>query len=101
MVNLEIFLLGLLATSIATSLITEGIKIVLTEHNKTYHANTLAGIVAAVVACAIGTGYIVLTGIGFTTQAIVCIIALVVMGWVCAMVGYDKVIQAIGQFKKG
>ena len=101
MVNLEIFLLGLLVTSITTSLITEAVKIVMTEHNKTYHANTLAGIVAAIVACAISTGYIVLTGIGFTTQAIVCMIALVVMGWVCAMVGYDKVIQAIGQFKKG
>lgn len=101
MVNLEIFLLGLLATSVGTSLVTEAIKIILTEHNKTYRANTLAGVVAAVVACAIGTAYILLTGIGFTTQVIVCMIALVIMGWVCAMVGYDKVIQAISQFKKG
>ena len=104
MVNLEIFLMGLLVTSVLTSLVTEGIKIVLTEHNKTYRANTLAGIVAAAVAAAISTAYIVLTGIGFTSQVIVCMIALIVMGWICAMVGYDKVIQAIGQFtsnKKG
>lgn len=104
MVNLEIFLIGLLATSAITSLVTEGIKIVLTEHNKTYRANTLAGIVAVFVAAAISIAYIVITSSGFTPQILVCMIALIVMGWICAMVGYDKVIQAIGQFtsnKKG
>lgn len=99
MVNLEIFLVGLLATSAITSLVTEAIKIVLEEHNKTYRSNTLAGIVAILVSIAIGVCYIVISGASITPQIIVCIFALIVMGWLCAMVGYDKVIQAISQFK--
>ena len=99
MISLELFLVGLLGTSVLTSLVTEAIKILLTEHDKTYRANTLAGLVAIVVSAAIGTAYIVITGISVTSQVVVCIAALVVMGWLCAMVGYDKVIQAIGQFK--
>lgn len=99
MVNFEIFLAGLLATSVITSLVTEAIKIVLAEHNKTYRANTLAGIIAVLVAIAIGICYIVIAGVGFTTQIAVCIFGLIVMGWLCAMVGYDKVIQSISQFK--
>lgn len=99
MINFEYFLLGLLATSILTSLVTEAIKKTMDEHNKTYRANTLAGIVAVVLSAAISAGYIVMTGIPFTSQIVVCIIALILMSWLCAMVGYDKVVQAIAQFK--
>ena len=99
MINFEIFLLGLLSTSVITGLVTEAIKIILAEHDKQYRANTLAGIVAVIVAAAISSCYVVITGIGFTSQIIVCMFALIVMGWLCAMVGYDKVIQAISQFK--
>ena len=47
----------------------------------------------------IGIGYAMLTGITITQQAIVYLVALVFMSWLCAMVGYDKVIQTISQFK--
>lgn len=99
MINFEIFLLGLLITSTLTGLVTEAFKKILTEHNRTYRANTLAGLVALVLSAAIGVGYIVLTNSVFTSQIIVHLIALVFMSWLCAMVGYDKVIQAVGQFK--
>lgn len=99
MINLQTFLMGLLATSTLTGLATEAIKNVLTEHNKRYHANTLAGIVALVLSVAIGSGYIVVSEIAFTTQTAVSLIALVFMSWLCAMVGYDKVIQTISQIK--
>lgn len=99
MINVEIFLLGLLITSTLTGLVTEAVKKILTEHNKTYRANTLAGLVALFLSGAIGAGYIVLTSTVFTSQIVVYLIALVFMSWLCAMVGYDKVIQAIGQFK--
>lgn len=99
MIRMEIFLLGLLVTSTLTSLVTEAIKKILTEHNVEYRANTLAGIVAVVLSGAIGTGYIILTNTGFTAQAIVCLVAQAFLAWLCAMVGYDKVIQAINQFK--
>ena len=99
MLSLEVFLLGLLITSTLTSLVTEAVKKIMAEHNKTYRANTLVGIVALLLSVAIGSGYIVLNGLEFTSAVIICLIAQVFMSWLCAMVGYDKVIQAISEFK--
>ena len=96
MITFDTFLIGLMVISTLTGLVTEAIKKVLTEHNKKCHANTLAGIVATVLSAAIGIGYVIITSTAFTAQIIVCIVALIFMGWLCAMVGYDKV---VGQFK--
>lgn len=99
MINFEMFLFGLLITSTLTSLATEALKKLFAEHKKSVPSNTLAGIVSLVMSVAIGAGYVIMTGMTFTAQIVICIIALVFMGWLCAMVGYDKVIQAISQFK--
>lgn len=99
MITFEIFMLGLLITSVFTGLVTEAIKKIMDEHNKIYRANTLAGLVAFVLSATIGAGYIVMHGVDFTSQVVVCLIAQAFMSWLCAMVGYDKVIQAISQFK--
>ena len=96
MINFEIFLIGLMVISTLTGLVTEAIKKILTEHNTKFHANTLAGIVATVLSVGVGVGYAIIKNTGFTAQVVVCIIALTFMGWLCAMVGYDKV---VGQFK--
>lgn len=99
MVDSHIFLIGLLVVSVITGLTTEAIKKIMTEHGKTYRANTLAGIVSAILSVATGSAYIILSGSGFNESTIICLIALIFMSWLCAMVGYDKVIQAISQFK--
>ena len=99
MISLEMFLFGLLITSTLTGLVTEAIKIIMEEHGAKYRANTLAGLVAFLLSVAICISYILMTGSGFTTQIVVCLIAQVFMSWLCAMVGYDKVVQAISQFK--
>lgn len=99
MISFEIFLFGLLIVSTLTGLATEALKNVLAEHNVNYRANTLAGVVALVLAAAIGAAYVVLAEIGFTTQVIIYLIALIFMSWLCAMIGYDKVVQTISQFK--
>lgn len=99
MVSFEVFMLGLLITSVLTGLVTEAVKKILSEYNVTYRANTLAGLVAFVLSSAIGAGYIVITGAAFTSQIAVCLVAQIFMSWLCAMVGYDKVVQAISQFK--
>ena len=99
MVNFEIFLFGLLMTSALTGLMTEAVKKILTEHNIAYRANTLAGIVSLILSAAIGAAYVILTGTTFTAQIAVYLVAHDVMSWLCAMVGYDKVIQTISQFK--
>ena len=98
MVNFEIFLLGMLITSTLTSLVTEAVKKMLTEFNKTFPSNTLVGLVSLILSAAIGTGYIIVTGITFTASVAVYLVVLVFASWLCAMVGYDKVIQAISQF---
>lgn len=99
MISLHVFMLGVLITSTLTSLATEAVKKLLAEHSKNYYANTLAGIVSVILSVAIGIGYMMLSSISFTSQTIVYLIALIFISWLCAMVGYDKVIQAISQFK--
>lgn len=99
MISFEVFMIGLLITSTLTALVTEAVKNVLTEYNKTYRANTLAGIVAVILSAAICIGYVIISGCGFTSQIMVCLVAQMFMSWLCAMVGYDKVVQAISQFK--
>ena len=99
MISLHVFMLGVLITSTLTSLATEAVKKLLAEHSKNYYANTLAGIVSVILSVAIGIGYMMLSSISFTSQTIVYLVALVFISWLCAMVGYDKVIQTISQFK--
>lgn len=99
MINFEVFLLGLVIVSTLTGLVTEAVKIILKEFNVSYHTNTLTGIVATVLSAVVGVCYVIVTGIAFTAPIIIYIIALVFLSWLCAMVGYDKVVQAVGQFK--
>lgn len=99
MINIHVFLAGLLITSTLTSLATEALKSIFTEYGFTYRSNTLAGIVSVILSIAVAIGYAVIAAIPFTSQIVVCVIALVFMSWLCAMVGYDKVMQAIEQFK--
>ena len=100
MISLEVFLAGLMLVSSITGLVTEAVKKILTEHNVPYHANTLAGIVAAILSAAVGVGYVLVMDVGFTLQIIVCIVALVFMGWLGAMIGYDKIISVFKNSKK-
>ena len=99
MISLHVFMLGVLITSTMTGLATEAIKKILSEYNKSYYANTLAGIVSVILSVAIGVGYMTLSNVSFTSQSIIYLVALVFISWLCAMVGYDKVVQAISQFK--
>lgn len=101
---MEIFLAGLLVTSIFTGLVTEGVKKILNEHNVAYRPNTLAGVVAMVLSLGISVGYTVVMGVPFTASLVVFVVALIALSWLCAMVGYDKVVQTLGQIgiiKKG
>ena len=82
----EIFMAGLLLVSVLTGLFTEAIKGWLSERGKKFYCNALAGYVAAGLSVLVSAGYL---------------IALVLLSWLAAMVGYDKVIQSITQFKKG
>lgn len=97
--NMQFFMTGLVVVSALIGLATEAVKKIMTEYNKTYRANTLAGIISLVLSTVIGVCYVVVTGAAFTAQVVVGIVTFVFMSWLCAMVGYDKVIQTIAQFK--
>lgn len=97
--TLDIFLMMLLIVSTLTGLATEAIKIWLKEHSLKYHANALAGYVAVVMSVIIGISYIILVQAEINAQMIVYLIALIVLAWLSAMLGYDKVIQTIAQLR--
>ena len=99
MISLQVFMLGVLITSVLTGLATEAIKKILSEHGKTYYANTLAGIVSVILSVGIGVAYMTTSNLEFSASMIVYLVTLVFISWLCAMVGYDKVVQAISQFK--
>lgn len=97
----EIFLLGLLTVSTLTGLFTEAIKRWLQERGKKYYFNALAGYVAVGLSFLVSSGYVILTETAVNAKVAVYLIALMLLSWLAAMVGYDKVIQAVSQFKKG
>ena len=99
-ITIDLFLLGLLITSTITSLTTEGVKKILNEHNKKYSANTLVGIIAVIISVVISAGYILITKVEFDAEIIAYAIGLIFFSWLSAMLGYDKVIETIGQFRR-
>lgn len=97
--TLDIFLLGLMIVSVFTGLFTEGIKKWLQDKKKDYVANALAGYVAIGLSVLVSAAYIILTEAVLNAQMAVYLIALMLLSWLAAMIGYDKVVQAILQFK--
>lgn len=97
--SLEVFLTMLTIVSVFTSLFTEGIKNVMEEKKKRYAPNIIAGIVAIVLSLAVSIGYLILYDVVLTAKYIVVMVALVALAWLAAMVGYDKVIQALVQIR--
>ena len=81
-----------------TALVTEALKKMLGD--KKYSANLLAAAVSVIVAGLICAGYIILTETSLNAKVWVYIVTLVVLSWLCAMVGFDKVKQTILQIGK-
>ena len=88
---------ALVAIAVFTSLTVEGIKKILDELGKKYSANILAAIVAVVLTIAASAGYIIYTSTPLTPQVLVEAVAMTFLAFLCATVGYDKVVQAIKQ----
>ena len=97
--NVSLFITLLTSFSVVTSLCTEGIKKILNEKGVTYASNILASIVACIVGIC-GTGvYYIFSEMEFNAINITCMILMGLATWLCATVGYDKVIQTISQLK--
>ena len=96
--SIQVFLTLLLAVSIFTSLVVEALKKCIGDKFN-YSSNILAGVSAIVLSVCAGVFYCIMAQIAFNSQIVIVLIALVFLSWLCAMVGYDKVIQAITQLK--
>lgn len=84
-----------------TGLVTEALKKIFDEQKWDYSKNILAGTVAVVVALFIGLGYVGLTHTPLSGDVVIYIIGLIILSWLCAMDGYDKVVQTIKQLTGG
>ena len=96
----DIFLMLLMAVSVLTGLFTEAVKGVLDALGKKFPSNILAGIVAVVLSVLVSVTFSVLYDVPVTEKITVCYVALTLLSWLSAMVGYDKVIQALTQIGK-
>ena len=90
----ELLLTGIMIVSILTGLFTQSIKNVYKKSEKEYNSELLAGIVAIFLSAIVGVFYIILAEVVVTPKIIVLIIILAFFGWLCATVGYDKVMAA-------
>lgn len=95
--TMQVFLMLLLIVSVLVSLTVEALKKML---NKTSE-NIMAAIVSVVISIVAGIFYCILAEVAFSAQIAVYLIALIFLSWLCAMLGYDKVIQALNQIKGG
>lgn len=86
----------LMICSIMTGLIVEAIKKMVNVDKP----NIVAAIVSVIVGIAVPVGYILMNHIFFDTTAILYIISIVVLSWLCSMLGFDKVMQTISQIKR-
>ena len=97
--NISLFITLLTAFSTVTSVITEGVKGLLSKKSVIYSSNVLVFVIACVVGIG-GTGvYYILSSIDFSLINITCMILMGLATSIGAMVGYDKVIQTINQLK--
>ena len=90
---ITLFIIG----SIACGLITEAIKKTCENAEKEYSTNVIA-LIDAVVVGGIGTSVAyVLMGIPWTVNNIICLVLMIVVVWLGATLGFDKVKQTLEQ----
>ena len=88
--------LAFISTLIALSV--QAIKKVAESMGKKYNSTVLAVIVSVILSVACSIGYVVYCSIAISPQVVIVIIAFTYLSFLCATVGYDKVIEI---FKKG
>lgn len=98
--NITVFIIAFVVESIIASLLTQAIKKAMESAKKDYSANIIALIVAFVIGVGVTCGYMVYADIAFTVKSVIVVIAMTGCVWMGAMLGYDKVKQALEQIAK-
>ena len=97
--TVELFLMLLTTLSFATSLLTEGVKKFL-DVMKIEYASNIVVLIVAVVVGGVGTSiFYIWNNFEWTTLNVICMFLMMAANWLGAMLGYDKVTQAIEQLK--
>lgn len=91
------FEIALLIVSLLTSLITEAVKKLMDEFETKYKPNILATCISIITSAMCILVYVFYFNVSITNQFIASSFALIVMSFLCATVGYDKVKQTINQ----
>lgn len=99
--TLELFVILLTICSVITSLLTEGLKKFLDSMKVTYASNMLVLVVAVIVGFGASVLAYIKMDIPFSALNIIMAFLLACGNWLGAMVGYDKVMQAIKQIGGG
>ena len=86
--------------STVTGFVVEGVKKLFEALNVKYESNVIACAVGGVVGIGGSVAYYVVEGIAFSTGNIALMIVMGVASALGAMIGYDKIIQTVEQFKK-
>ena len=94
--SMDILMILLAAAAALTGLVTEAVKKMIGDE-KVHSPNLLAAVVSVVVAGGVCAWYIVMHDIVIDAKVWAQIVALIVLSWLCAMCGFDKVRQTIDQ----
>ena len=97
--TVETMLALLMAFAAITSVVVEGVKKFLDEMKVKYASNIVVLIVALVIGCGGTAIYYVNCQISFNALTSVYLAIMGIGNWLAAMLGYDKVKQAITQVK--
>lgn len=95
--TIEVGSILLMLCSVLTGLIVEAIKKMVDIKKP----NITAAIVSIVVGAVIPIMYILYNAIVLDTTAVLYIISLIFLSWLCSMLGYEKVVQTLTQTKRG
>lgn len=97
--NLQAFIILLAACATVTSLLTEAVKSFFDMQKIRYASNIVVLVIAMAAGCAGAMIYYYIFAVPFTPLNCIMAVFLGLANWVGAMVGYDKVKQALEQMK--
>lgn len=97
--SVQIFLILLTIFAVITSLLTQGVKKFLDGVKVNYASNIVVLIIAVLVGVCGMLIYYTINGVPFIATNIIYILLMALANWLGAMLGYDKIKQAISQIK--
>lgn len=86
----------LIICSVVTGLIVEAIKKMMVIDKP----NILAAVVSVIVGIFVSIMYAIYNNLVIDTMYVMHIVSVVVLSWLCSMLGYDKVIQTLAQLRR-